>query len=255
MRGCGNRFTTYERAESQRDRPQARRPPRAIRQPEAPGRARAGRQQAARELGAAGGAVGVDRGGGEAGRPGGRGEPDRRPRRARPRRARPGVGDPVRLRVPQSRPTSTSCRGRRPAATRTTPFPAPISCALEGDVRVRPARGAVSVFPPWGRPRQVAQHEEKSCPDSRNATAPAITAAGDGVSVGRRFTEAGVQPFDCRRVGDPRRPDRRSGEARRSSSAASSSRRAGRRTPPTSSPRSTSAGAWTRPSASTRSSR
>ena len=29
-------------------------------------------------------------------------------------------------------------------------------------------------------------------PDSRNATAPAITAAGDGVSVGRRFTVAGV---------------------------------------------------------------
>ena len=34
-------------------------------------------------------------------------------------------------------------------------------------------------------------------PDSRNATAPAITAAGDGVSVGRRFTEAGVSPFDA----------------------------------------------------------
>jgi ribonucleoside-diphosphate reductase alpha chain len=33
-------------------------------------------------------------------------------------------------------------------------------------------------------------------PDSRSATAPAITAAGDGVSVPRRFTEAGVHPFD-----------------------------------------------------------
>src|SRR5688572_17072157 len=33
--------------------------------------------------------------------------------------------------------------------------------------------------------------------DSRNATAPAITAAGDGVSVGRRFTEPGVHPFDA----------------------------------------------------------
>src|SRR5215208_1076383 len=33
--------------------------------------------------------------------------------------------------------------------------------------------------------------------DSRNATAPAVTAAGDGVSVGRRFTEPGVSPFDA----------------------------------------------------------
>src|SRR5215218_11463955 len=32
--------------------------------------------------------------------------------------------------------------------------------------------------------------------DSRNAAAPAVAAAGDGVSVGRRFTEPGVHPFD-----------------------------------------------------------
>jgi ribonucleoside-diphosphate reductase alpha chain len=49
--------------------------------------------------------------------------------------------------------------------------------------------------------------------DSRNATAPAITAAGDGVSVGRRFTEAGVTPFDAVEweirdalIGDPESP-------------------------------------------------
>src|ERR671921_111774 len=50
-------------------------------------------------------------------------------------------------------------------------------------------------------------------PDSRNATAPAITAAGDGVSVGRRFTDAGVSPFDAVEweirdalIGDPENP-------------------------------------------------
>ncbi len=50
-------------------------------------------------------------------------------------------------------------------------------------------------------------------PDSRNATAPAITAAGDGVSVGRRFTAAGVSPFDAigweirdAVIGDPENP-------------------------------------------------
>src|SRR6188768_2998680 len=49
--------------------------------------------------------------------------------------------------------------------------------------------------------------------DSRNATAPAITAAGDGVSVGRRFTEPGVSPFDAVEweirdavIGDPENP-------------------------------------------------
>jgi ribonucleoside-diphosphate reductase alpha chain len=49
--------------------------------------------------------------------------------------------------------------------------------------------------------------------DSRNATAPAITAAGDGVSVGRRFTAAGVSPFDAvgweirdAVIGDPESP-------------------------------------------------
>ena len=49
--------------------------------------------------------------------------------------------------------------------------------------------------------------------DSRNAAAPAITASGDGVSVGRRFTESGVSPFDAVEweirdalIGDPERP-------------------------------------------------
>ena len=49
--------------------------------------------------------------------------------------------------------------------------------------------------------------------DSRNATAPAITASGDGVSVGRRFTESGVSPFDAVEleirdalIGDPEKP-------------------------------------------------
>ena len=49
--------------------------------------------------------------------------------------------------------------------------------------------------------------------DSRNATAPAVTAAGDGVSVGRRFTEPGMQPFDAIEweirdavIGDPEKP-------------------------------------------------
>jgi ribonucleoside-diphosphate reductase alpha chain len=48
---------------------------------------------------------------------------------------------------------------------------------------------------------------------SRSATAPAITAAGDGVSVPRRFTEAGVHPFDAIEweirdavIGDPENP-------------------------------------------------
>ncbi len=49
--------------------------------------------------------------------------------------------------------------------------------------------------------------------DSRNAIAPAITAAGDGLSVGRRFTEPGVSPFDAIEweirdavIGDPDNP-------------------------------------------------
>ncbi len=48
---------------------------------------------------------------------------------------------------------------------------------------------------------------------SRSATAPAITAAGDGVSVPRRFTEAGVHPFEAVEweirdavIGDPESP-------------------------------------------------
>ncbi len=50
-------------------------------------------------------------------------------------------------------------------------------------------------------------------PDSRNATVPSITAAGDGVSVGRRFTEPGLSPFDAVEweirdavIGDPEKP-------------------------------------------------
>src|ERR671930_1513395 len=50
-------------------------------------------------------------------------------------------------------------------------------------------------------------------PDSRNATVPSITVAGDGVSVGRRFTEPGVSPFDAVEweirdalIGDPEKP-------------------------------------------------
>jgi ribonucleoside-diphosphate reductase alpha chain len=50
-------------------------------------------------------------------------------------------------------------------------------------------------------------------PDSRNATAPAVTATGAGVSVGRRFTESGVSPFDAVEweirdavIGDPEKP-------------------------------------------------
>src|SRR5687767_7152791 len=50
-------------------------------------------------------------------------------------------------------------------------------------------------------------------PDSRNATVPAVTAAGAGVSVGRRFTESGVSPFDAVEweirdalIGDPEKP-------------------------------------------------
>jgi adenosylcobalamin-dependent ribonucleoside-diphosphate reductase len=50
-------------------------------------------------------------------------------------------------------------------------------------------------------------------PDSRNATVPSITAAGDGVSVGRRFTEPGLSPFDAVEweirdavIGDPEQP-------------------------------------------------
>jgi ribonucleoside-diphosphate reductase alpha chain len=50
-------------------------------------------------------------------------------------------------------------------------------------------------------------------PDSRSATAPTIAAAGDGLKVGRRFTEAGVHPFDSVEweirdavIGDPESP-------------------------------------------------
>jgi ribonucleoside-diphosphate reductase alpha chain len=50
-------------------------------------------------------------------------------------------------------------------------------------------------------------------PDSRNATVPSIAAAGDGVSVGRRFTEPGLSPFEAVEweirdalIGDPEKP-------------------------------------------------
>jgi ribonucleoside-diphosphate reductase alpha chain len=48
---------------------------------------------------------------------------------------------------------------------------------------------------------------------SRNAAAPSVTASGAGVSVPRRFTEAGTHPFDCVEweirdavIGDPAKP-------------------------------------------------
>jgi ribonucleoside-diphosphate reductase alpha chain len=49
--------------------------------------------------------------------------------------------------------------------------------------------------------------------DSRSAAAPSVTASGAGVSVPRRFTEAGKHPFDCVEweirdalIGDPAKP-------------------------------------------------
>ncbi len=82
---------------------------------------------------------------------------------------------------------------------------------------------------------------------SRSAAAPSVTASGAGVSVPRRFTEAGKHPFDCVEweirdalIGDPAKPGVRAARA-------SSSRSAGRRTRPTSWPRSTSAGALDSP--------
>ena len=53
---------------------------------------------------------------------------------------------------------------------------------------------------------------------SRSAAAPSVTASGAGVSVPRRFTEAGKHPFDCVEWEIRDAADRRSGEARRSSS-------------------------------------
>ena len=48
---------------------------------------------------------------------------------------------------------------------------------------------------------------------SRSAAAPSVTATGAGVSVPRRFTEAGKHPFDCVEweirdavIGDPEKP-------------------------------------------------
>ncbi len=48
---------------------------------------------------------------------------------------------------------------------------------------------------------------------SRSAAAPSVTASGAGVSVPRRFTEAGTHPFDCVEweirdaiIGDPAKP-------------------------------------------------
>ena len=48
---------------------------------------------------------------------------------------------------------------------------------------------------------------------SRSAAAPSVTASGAGVSVPRRFTEAGKHPFDCVEweirdalIGDPANP-------------------------------------------------
>ena len=48
---------------------------------------------------------------------------------------------------------------------------------------------------------------------SRSAAAPSVTASGAGVSVPRRFTDAGTHPFDCIEweirdalIGDPAQP-------------------------------------------------
>src|SRR4029079_13474272 len=79
-------------------------------------------------------------------------------------------------------------------------------------IRVRPGRRAVSIFPPWGSPDESLTRGEVM-PDSRHAAAPAVTATGAGVSVGRRFTESGVSPFDAVEweirdavIGDPEKP-------------------------------------------------
>src|SRR4029079_14609404 len=79
-------------------------------------------------------------------------------------------------------------------------------------IRVRPGRRAVSIFPPWGSPDESLTRGEVM-PDSRHAAAPAVTATGAGVSVGRRFTEPGLSPFDAIEweirdavIGDPDNP-------------------------------------------------
>src|SRR5687767_8176769 len=107
-------------------------------------------------------------------------------------------------------PTSTSS-SRSSAATRRTPSRGPISSPWTVNP-VRPALRAVSVFPPWGSPDESLTRGEVM-PDSRNATVPSITAAGDGVSVGRRFTEPGKSPFEAVEwqirdavIGDPDNP-------------------------------------------------
>ena len=75
---------------------------------------------------------------------------------------------------------------------------------------------------------------------SRSAAAPSVTATGAGVSVPRRFTEAGSTPSTAS-SGRFATPSSATPRAPRSSSATSSSPSPGLRTPPTSWPRSTSA--------------
>src|SRR3954447_9356866 len=66
----------------------------------------------------------------------------------------------------------------------------------------------VSVVPP-----QPPQREDVVMPDSPHAAADQVRSAGAGVSVPRRFTEAGKHPFDCVEweirdslIGDPAKP-------------------------------------------------
>src|SRR5829696_625390 len=102
----------------------------------------------------------------------------------------------------------TRCRGRTSWPSR-RPF--------------RPARRAASVVPAKSTCRKhPAQPGARGHPvpiggevmsHSRSAAAPSVTATGAGVSVPRRFTDAGQHPFDCVEweirdalIGDPAKP-------------------------------------------------
>src|SRR5215218_8332294 len=74
---------------------------------------------------------------------------------------------------------------------------------------VRPTPRATSVFPPQGA-KEKAPIRGESMSDSRSAAAPSAT---QGVSLERRFTEAGKHPFECAEweirdavIGDPASP-------------------------------------------------
>src|SRR3954467_2655106 len=75
--------------------------------------------------------------------------------------------------------------------------------------RCRPTPRAISVVPPQGA-KERTPIEGVSMSDSRSA---APTSTGRGVSLERRFTEAGKRPFDCIEweirdalIGDPADP-------------------------------------------------